>query len=382
MNEKVNKKVLLASGIFAVIFASCLLLLGIFEGIVFLMKENISFIRAGERWSADGDPYAVITLYTEESGGVSLDQIGQWAFSMDAALLESSVTPKEGARSWTYCAATENTLQVSGPKGSTAAQTMAVSGDFFVFHPMTFTYGSAFLNDTSNPMGVVLDRELAWKVFGAENIIGMTVEVSGQEFTVVGVVEKESNTGVYAYTYGERPRMYMSCAGYSKIAGNVNITMFETALPNAVSSFGRNIFDRVVRMNEETSVVLEASDRFSLRNRFNNMKSLDYSWIRENKIAFPYWENEAKVADFRCAVMMVFEVIFTAAGVTSMLLSFILLRLSGYTFTDTLKNTWRKIEDKRKSAPCKQKKLTSANRLQKGGKRRGKPTASPSDRME
>ncbi len=343
MNDNVNRKVLKASGILALIFVSCLILAGIFELCVMVMEQNIGYIHAGERWSADGQPYAVISMYAEEGAGVTSDQISQWAYSTDAKLLESSVTPKENARTWAYCYGTEDTLTVSGPMGSASAETMAVGGDFFLFHPLKFTFGSAFLNDNSNPMGVVIDRDLAWKVFGAENIVGMVLQIDGLDFTVVGVSERESDGAIYNYTYGDRSRMYMSYAGYTKLRGDGHITMYETALPNAVRSFARNIFDGAVRVNEETTWVFEVSDRFSLKNRYDNMKTLKYSWIRENRIEYPYWENEAKVADYRCAVMMIFEVILAAVGGTAMILSFILLRASGYTFTDTVKNTWQKI---------------------------------------
>lgn len=358
MNEKVNKKVLAASGICAVIFAACIILLAISELCVFLMQEQIEFIDAGERWSANGDRYATITMYTENNSAVSSDQVLSWVYSMDNSLLESSITPTEGARSWAYCYIAEDTLSITGPKGRASAEVMAVGGDFFVFHPMKFTYGSSFLNDNSNPMGVVLDRDLAWKLFGAENIVGMTLTIGETEFVVTGIAEKESNGGTYAYTYGDRPRMYMSHAGYSKIVGDgANITMFEAALPNAVKSFAKNIFDGVVSVNEETTVVSEASDRFSLTTRFNNMKTLKYSWIRQNKIEYPYWENEAKVMDYACAILMIFEVGIAGIGVATMLLSFILLRVSGYTFTDTVKNTWRKVEKKLPKRERKPKKI-------------------------
>jgi len=176
------------------------------------------------------------------------------------------------------------------------------------------------------------------------------VELGGQEFTVVGVTEKESHKGIYAHTYGQRPRLYMSYPGYYKATKKTDaITVFEVALPNSVSSFGMNIFNKVVSMNEEKSRVIEASDRFSVENRFQNMKELPYSAIRQNKIEYPYWENEAMVADNSFAVLMIFELAIAILGVTSLLLSFILLRLSGYTVTDTVKNTWRKIEEKHKN---------------------------------
>lgn len=346
MNDKVNKKVLKASGILALIFAVCLIFLGIAELYVKGTENSLNYIHAGERWSAEGEPYAVISMYAEDSAAVSSQQISQWAYSMDTGLLESSVTPKENARSWAYCYGTQDVLTINGPMGSASAEVIAAGGDFFVFHPLKFTYGSAFLNDPSNPMGVVIDRELAWKIFGAENIVGMVLQIGGEDFTVVGISTRESDGEIYNYTYGERPRLYMSYAGYVKIAGDGKITMFEAALPNAVKGFAKNIFDGAVKVNEETAWVFEVSDRFSLLSRWENMKGLKYSWIRENRIEYPYWENEAKVADYRCAILMIFETAFAAVGVTAMLLSFILLRVSGYTFTDTVKNTWNKMPKK------------------------------------
>ncbi len=349
MNDKVNRKQLLASGILALVFVASALAVGILELVVLGISGTIDFLDAGKRWSASGDRFAVITLYTEEGAALSKDQIETWAYGMDAALLESSVTPNENARSWAYTYAVEETMTVTGPRDKTSAEVIAAGGDFFVFHPQEFVHGSPFLNDPSNPNGVVLDEDLAWKIFGATDVVGMELTIGETPYTVSGITRRKTDTGIYNHTYGERPRMYMSYAGYIKLRGDENrITMFEAALPNAVSSFARNLFDGVVTANEDTMAVTEASDRFSLQSRWNNSKQLKYSWIRENKIEYPYWENEAKVADYRCAILMLFETAFAAAAVTSMLLSFILLRISGYTVTDSIKNTYRKLEKKRK----------------------------------
>jgi len=185
--------------------------------------------------------------------------------------------------------------------------------------------------------------------------------VDGIPFIVTGVSRRASEHGIYDYTYGERPRMYMSYAGYIKLRGDENhITMFETALPNAVRGFARNIFNSAVTANEDTATVTEATERFSIPNRFSNMKILKYSWIRENKIEYPYWENEAKVADYRCAVLMIFEVALAAAVVLAMLLSFVFLRISGYTVTDSVKNLYRRHEKKRAERVKPERKPRSA----------------------
>ncbi|MBO6053099.1 MAG: ABC transporter permease, partial [Clostridia bacterium] len=265
----------------------------------------------------------------------------------DAALLEASVTPHEGARSWAYCWGTDDVLQVEGPKGSVSAETLAVSGDFFVFHQLAFTYGGGFLNNDSIPMGVVLDRDLAWRVYGSENIVGMPVTVRGEEYTIVGITDRESSSAAYKRAYGSVPRMYMNYAGYSKI-GEKRIALFEAALPNSVRGFAMSIFTDSVHYNQSAASLIEATDRFSLKNRFANMKELSYAWVSINKIEVPYWENEARVMDYRAAVMMVFEVALAAVAGTSLLLSFILLRASGWTFTDTVKNLWKKFSEKRR----------------------------------
>ena len=338
MNEKVNKKLLVFSGICAVILVVSLIVIGIFELLVLHYKNKLEYLEAGSRWSSNGDAYAVVNLYLEEGSAVSSDQALSWANSIDASLLNSSVTPNDGARSWAYTYAADVTVSVTGTKSSVTAEAIAAGGDYFVFHPMKIVYGSYFLNDDSNPMGIVIDRNLAWKLFGAENIVGMTVTINDVEFVVSGVAEPESESGVYGYTYGTRPRMYMNYAGYVQTVGEDNsVTIFEAALPNSVKGFAKNIFDGVIKMNEETSEVIEVTSRFSLENRYANMKTLKYSWIRGDKIEYPYWENEARVYDYYCAVFMIFEVAMAALFVVALLLSIITLRFSGYSIIYDIK---------------------------------------------
>jgi hypothetical protein len=379
MNDKVNHSLLKASGIAAIVLAASLLVCGIFELCVLGLKNRLDYLDAGKRWSADGSRYAVIGLYAEESAGISADSAEGWTHSVDGKLSEASVTPAEGARAWAYCYGTDAVLQVVGPKGNANAETIAANGDFFVFHQLKFRYGSGFLNDPVNPMGVVLDRDLAWRVFGAENVVGMTVTVSGEEFTVVGIAEKESSAGPYTRAYGTTPRMYMSYAGFSKI-GEGNITFFEAALPNAVKGFAYNIFTESVPRNEDSTAVAEATDRFSIKNRFENMKELTYAWVSINKIEFPYWVNEARVYDYRAAVMMLFEVAAAAVGGLSLVLSFIFLRISGWSLISVIKGLFSKIAEargrKKKERPEKteprEKKKTRPERTGSSGQKKGK----------
>ena len=346
MNEKVNRKRLKASGIIALVMVGALLLIGLLELVVLGMKGKLDYLDAGKRWASRDERFAVVSLFSEADAEVSGDEAEGWVQSMDSALIAASVTPNEGARSWAWSYAADDLLEVVGTKGKVNAKTLAVAGDFFVFHQLNFKYGGGFLNDPSNPMGVVLDRDLAWRVYGAENIVGMPVTIGGVEFVIVGVTDRESTSAVYEHAYGTTPRLYMSYAGYRKVASNP-VTVFEAALPNPVKGFAKNLFDTAVRVNNDTSFVIEATNRFSVKNRFENMKQLRYAWVSVNKIEYPYWENEARVYDYRAAILMIFEVALAVIAVSSLLLSFIMLRISGYTLTASVKNTWHKFADKR-----------------------------------
>ena len=341
MSEKVNKKRLKAAAVSLAVLIAAVAVIGVLELVVALIGDSVDFIKAGERWSGGGEAYAVISAYCESDTGIDENTLLMWQQSVDDALTEAAVTPS-GGRLWAWAASFPTELSVSGPKGSTTAAVTVCAGDFFVFHRFDYVCGNGFLTDNENPMGVVLDENLAWKLFGATNIVGMKFNIYDCEYTVTGVYKPESRHGAYAYTYGETPRMYMSYAGFAKVSDGT-FTVYETALPNPVRGFAKNIFDGAVSVDTDRNTVAEASDRFSVKNRFENMKELRYSWIRKQSLEYPHWENEARVYDYRCAVIMIFEIIFVAAGVIALLSSIILVVISGYSPVRTVKNIVSKL---------------------------------------
>ena len=64
----------------------------------------------------------------------------------------------------------------------------------------------------------------------------------------------------------------MSYPGFAKV-GSGNFTCYEAAMPNPVRSFAKNIFDSVVSVNGNTADETEATARFTLKNRFDNIKN-------------------------------------------------------------------------------------------------------------
>ena len=340
MFKDLDKKKLRISGIIFLICVALLAAVLIMELVISGFSKKLEFIHAGDRWSSDSQRYAAVDLYFEE-GAMERQTVENWVHSIDEELIEASVTPNENARSWTWCASGTASLRLLGPKSSESAVVTVTAGDFFVFHPMTFTYGTSYLNDDSNPMGIVLDRNLAWRLFGSENVIGMTLSVGDFDYVVTGIASPESDSGPYGRTYGTAPRAYMSYAGFSKVS-SVSLTCFETALPNAVKGFAKNIFKEAVAYDAARAESSEVSDRFSISNRWKLAGELKDSLMRQNKIEYPYWENEARIYDYHAASMTVAQFVLLIAAAVCLLASLIILGKSGLSLWKIVRSVRRK----------------------------------------
>ncbi|HVF36029.1 MAG TPA: ABC transporter permease [Candidatus Saccharimonadia bacterium] len=78
-------------------------------------------------------------------------------------------------------------------------------GDFFPMFDIPFVHGGGWskAQDDGNARVAVLQRETAEKLFGAENPVGRTVRLGGEDFTVAGVIEK----------WNPRPHFYETSSG-------------------------------------------------------------------------------------------------------------------------------------------------------------------------
>ncbi len=364
---KLHKKGLAASGIAFAIFLLFLLLFFAGEWAVASLTEDLDALSGGERWSAKDEPYATIALHTDTESAMSRNQVESYALSIDRGLLEASMTAEGSGSVWTYGYFTESVLSVKGPKSTASLQTMAVGGSFFTFHPLKFLYGAPFAYDKSLPYGVVLDEDAAWRVFGAIDVVGMTVEIGGKEFTVTGITAHERDTEGYTRAYGEIPRIYMSYYGYEIVAGDAenNITTIEYAIPNPVDGFARGIFDTAVKINEDTMVLRENFQRYDLLERFRRMGELPYMGMRNDRIVYPYFENELQVIDYTASLWMIAQVIAAAVAILALLTSIIGVFLSGFSFGALGKMAWHKWEDVFDGYMTKQRKKRHAKRKKK-----------------
>ena len=346
MKMKISRKWMTAAVICAAVMVVFLAFAGICELVSRGMTAEIKELDAGSRWTSDGSPYATIALYTDTETAFDRSTVEGYAYAITNALLTASIDSPEGGSVWTYAYYGEQSTSVTGPKGSSAAEMQFVGGSYFTFHPLSFLYGAPFSYDSTLPDGVVIDEDLAWRVFGAIDVVGMELTWNNRSFTVCGVVQKERDTEAYKKAYGDTGRMYMSYYGYEMAGGNTQaITAFEATIPNAVKSFAINLFKGAVTVNEDTMVLYENSDRYSFVNRFKRIKELPYRGMRTERIIYPCYENELCVLDFQTGIWMVVEVVMLSIAAFGLICAIFCVAHSGFSPSTIVKNGCRKVQD-------------------------------------
>ena len=191
------------------------------------------------------------------------------------------------------------------------AQITAVGGNFFYFHDLKLVSGSYFTEKDTMQDGAVIDRSLAWALYGSDDIAGKNIYIDGVKCYIAGVVQDPENKAekkcagkvpkaYVTYETADRMMEYSSKAESTKFS---TITDYECVLPEPVENFGINAVKKVfsATYGENVSIV-ENTKRFAPKKRAKAFKKLSESVIRNDGIRLPYWENASRMYEFRASV--------------------------------------------------------------------------------
>lgn len=302
------------------IFAAAALLSFLLFGILTAVCYYISALHraqyAAERWQAQSDlRYVQMSAFYSPDDGFTQDRLQPLRETVDSAMRSVSLTaPNEGARVWCDAySASAGSVQIMGTRRySVQAQVMAVGGDFFTIHAPVLKSGSYLQKSDLMQDRIVIDEELAWQLFGSSDVAGMEVQIESKFYRVAGVVARDKD---YASrkAYGEIPRMYIPFALYeqwtAQRGGRAAITCYEMVLPDPVRNFAQNTFEQAAGMGGSAKIVRN-SKRCSLSDRAAHLKDLHGMLMVSDGVAYPYWENAARILDFDLALLLVGQGVF------------------------------------------------------------------------
>ena len=308
---KTNRKRFWAR-LFAILSAALFVLSLLGTLVLELARQSASVLedqRAAERWG--GENAAQFSCFFAKGNGYNPDRIPSLERAVDNALTEASLTAPEGARLWYHAYSTETTMYASAARDSATLSVTVFGGDYFLIHQPALLSGGYLSPGGSNMGYVFLDENAAWKLFGAIDVVGMPLTLAGSEYIVCGVGKIPAGT-LYDDAYGTAPRAYILFG--SPAASSSEISTYEIVLPEPIEGFAQSILEKQFSSGDNT-VIVENSTRFTVPALWEHLKNRSHLGVRTSPVTFPWWENVARVTEFRCASLLRGEIaLLTAVG--------------------------------------------------------------------
>lgn len=294
---------------------------------------------AAERWQGDSEESCTqISCFFPEDSGFDIDSIGSARTQMLYTLQTVSIVPEDGRR---LCpdaySAPVGQVTVNGDiSGKSEAEVTAVGGDFFLIHDFRLIDGAFFSDDDIMQDGVVIDRSLAWALYGSCDIAGMKLKINDTEFYIAGVIENPL-TDEEKSCAGELPKAYISYEGASLISDSqinnnaeffsddvsaatdrfTSVTCYEFIMPDPVENFAYTSMKDFFLSYGSGIEVVENTGRFEASVRAKKIKNLSAYAVRDNAVVFPYWENASRIVEFKLTLIYFFRNLCTGIPVIS-----------------------------------------------------------------
>ena len=323
--KKITLAFFLTNAVLALLAGVCLL-------ICLHLRDGLESQRAAERWRGENElNFGQISCFMSGDDTLNLSQIYSFRQSLQNALTEASYEPTENGSLFVDAWTAFGKLNVAGEHGSGSATAVAVGGDYFFFHPLTLVSGSYLGEDDVMDDRVVIDRELAWRLFGGEDLAGLTVTINNQPYYIAGVVDRNRDFASKKADDGEM-RIYLSYSAFRRM-GNDNeppIDCYELVLPQPVEGFAENIVKEKFPLGQGEMV--NNGRRFTLEGLYEVLKEFGTRSMHWNNVIYPEWENAARCLVDWCSLFLALAIFFTVCPVVAVFLTamVLLIRLKDY----------------------------------------------------
>ncbi|MCL2663516.1 MAG: ABC transporter permease [Oscillospiraceae bacterium] len=288
----------------------CLIGFFICLGVSSSIREPLYSQQAADAWRGQsGERFAQLSAFFPDDTSFDLESIRQLRGSIEQELIAASLESSPDNRLYADAWSGTGTVSVisSRLQNPVSVKAIAVGGDFFLFHPFRLVSGSYLSPEDVMRDRVVLDEELAWRLFGATRVEGFEVVINSRPFLVAGVISRETDlANSRAYTYGEG--LFMSFEALMVLSEEAAvITSYEIVMPDPVTGFARGTLTDAI--TESNILIIENSNRFSLLNTFLNIRSFGERSMHTDSIALPYWENAARFVEDWLALLLVLSLV-------------------------------------------------------------------------
>lgn len=297
------------SPIVAVIFVICTLILSFAEHRI---TGQLTSQTLASRWTEDGS-FSQVTCFFKSSAAMTEQMLVPIRYKLNQALSDAAIgiDDTETGRNMVDAYSSIGQVTMESSRTSTTERAVGVGGDFFLFHPMELLSGNYFDGDDLNEDGVILDEDVAWKLFGSYDVAGMEITIGNAAYPVRGVVRRKA--GMFSKAAEEdTPTVYVSYKILKEQMGDslTSIENYELLINSPVADFGTSQLKDAMGLDENSYEMVENSTRFSLKHRWEVLRSFGQRSMHKNELAYPYWENRARAYEDVATLFLLVEILF------------------------------------------------------------------------
>lgn len=286
-----------------------LLSLGCLVGFI-SVSGTLDYVDAAEKWRGENEnPFAYVSCFLPVNG--KTDENSVWSFknTVDAKLVEASIATPENGSLWKFAYCGTAMTEVYTERATADVNTVGIGGDFFFFHEYTLHDGSYISGDDLMKDMVVIDRDLAWKLFGATKVAGMEILINGGRYIIAGVIEPDDDFASRAAKTADGG-LFMAFEKLAETTG-AGIDCYEAVLPEPVSGFAANLVKE--NFPAKNAEVIEVSGRYGVGNMAEVLTSFGKRSMRTDGIVFPEWENAARLTEDYASVLLLLTLLFAVS---------------------------------------------------------------------
>ena len=274
---------------------------------------------AHERWKNGGKgEYSQVSCFFSDDAGFDKNEASGVKARLIEKLKEAAINPngRQELVPDAYSASAGKATITSDTGKNSEAEITVAGGNFFLFRSFELASGAFFSDDDLMQDGAVIDRQLAWNLYGTDNIAGKYIYINNVRLYVSGVTELP-RTDPEERCIGNTPRAYISYYAAGLIFGSGTtpdengessgaasafrkITCYECISPEPVEKYVYNTINKDVseRFKGKVSIV-NNKERFDPKPRIKALKRLEDSVVRKDAIIYPFWENASRMVEFK-----------------------------------------------------------------------------------
>lgn len=326
--------------------------------------EGLYSQQEAARWENGKMSYAQVSAFISPGRQTGAEELASVRSAIATKLTKDSYSEsKTGGRVWIDGYSGEVQAAIRKDTNTLNVTAVGVGGNFFQFHPMELLSGSYISDDDLNQDRVVVDENLAWALYGSNDIVGMQLWMNNTIYTVAGVV-KVPEDGLEKIAYGNSNRIYMPYDQLKTQQDSLSITCYEVVLPNPISNYAYYAVRSAFGFSEEEEEqldqqenpltfdnveILENTNRFELVPTLTKLKQWRLRSMRASSVGYPYWENIARSVEDEEIILLIFRILVLICPVVCLIgLLWHLWRHRKWTLKGLMGKGMDRIREKRK----------------------------------